>query len=277
MTEGEACDIVKNTPADHGLEAWRKLSKRFDPHTGQRKRTLMSSILQPGQFKMPELSSAIEQWGDRTRTYENRVKKALDDDIKSGIIISMCPEQLQTHLNLNQSKFIDYSDVREEIMSYLETRHVNADTRGTPMDIGAFGKGDKGKGKGKGYNFGGRDNHKTHERRFQDSAGKGSGKAGTPGKTGKTGNVGKGSGKNGSFDHSRSASAHPSRPKGDPKGGGKGSFHPCKHCGKTNHPEHKCFRKKGFHEFEGTAQQPFVSQSQNFNTFLQDMQHLYQR
>ena len=70
MTEGEACDIVKNTTPDQGLEAWRKVTKRFDPHTGQRKRTLMSSILQPGQFKLAELSSAIEQWEERTRTYE---------------------------------------------------------------------------------------------------------------------------------------------------------------------------------------------------------------
>eukprot|EP00959_Pyramimonas_sp_CCMP1952_P263001 5499644-Pyramimonas_sp.AAC.1 len=35
MTDGEASDIVKNTLADHGLETWRKLCRRFDPHTGQ--------------------------------------------------------------------------------------------------------------------------------------------------------------------------------------------------------------------------------------------------
>ena len=70
MTEGEACDIVKNTTADNGLEAWRKLTRRFDPHTGQRKRNLMSGILQPGNFKLSELSSSIEQWDEENDDQE---------------------------------------------------------------------------------------------------------------------------------------------------------------------------------------------------------------
>ena len=73
----------------------------------------------------------------------------------------MCPEGLQNHLNLNQSKLVDYLDMREEIMSYLETKHVNADTRGTPMDLGSVGK--HGKDSGKCCSICGKTNHKIHE------------------------------------------------------------------------------------------------------------------
>ena len=33
LLEGEALDIVKNTTRGQGLEAWRKLVRRFDPQT----------------------------------------------------------------------------------------------------------------------------------------------------------------------------------------------------------------------------------------------------
>ena len=48
LLEGEALDIVQNTTRGAGLEAWRKLVRRFDPQTVGRKRTLLSRIINPG-------------------------------------------------------------------------------------------------------------------------------------------------------------------------------------------------------------------------------------
>ena len=56
VLEGEALDIVQNTTRGAGLEAWRKLVRRFDPETTGRKRTLLSRILNPGTVKVHELS-----------------------------------------------------------------------------------------------------------------------------------------------------------------------------------------------------------------------------
>ena len=61
LLEGEALDIVQNTTRGAGLEAWRKLVRRFDPQTVGRKRTLLSRIINPGTVKVHELSRAIEQ------------------------------------------------------------------------------------------------------------------------------------------------------------------------------------------------------------------------
>ena len=55
LLEGEALDIVQNTTRGAGLEAWRKLVRRFDPQTVGRKRTLLSRIINPGAVKVHEV------------------------------------------------------------------------------------------------------------------------------------------------------------------------------------------------------------------------------
>ena len=44
LLEGEALDIVQNMTRGAGLEAWRKLVRRFVPQTVGRKRTLLSRL-----------------------------------------------------------------------------------------------------------------------------------------------------------------------------------------------------------------------------------------
>ncbi len=72
-------------------------------------------------------------------------KVTLPDDIRQGIIVEMCPDHLKGHLQLNASKFDDYDDIRLEIMSFLEAKHAQTDTKSVPMDVGYY---DKGKPKG---------------------------------------------------------------------------------------------------------------------------------
>ena len=77
LLEGEALDIVQNTTRGAGLEAWRKLVRRFDPQTVGRKRTLLSRIINPGTVKVHELSRAIEQWEERVRSYQSRAREKI--------------------------------------------------------------------------------------------------------------------------------------------------------------------------------------------------------
>lgn len=67
----------------------------------------------------------------------------------------MCPSEIERHLQLNKSKFIDFEDMRGELATYLETRigaKLKIGTLGgkqpgaDDMHVGAFGKdGHKGK------------------------------------------------------------------------------------------------------------------------------------
>ena len=55
LLEGAMLDFAQNTTRGAGSEAWRKLSRRFDPQTVGRKRTLLSRILNLGEVKVHEL------------------------------------------------------------------------------------------------------------------------------------------------------------------------------------------------------------------------------
>ena len=58
LTSHEANDIVANSRKNL-LEVWRRLQKRYDPTTGERKRNL---IIPPGRCSLLELQAGIEQW-----------------------------------------------------------------------------------------------------------------------------------------------------------------------------------------------------------------------
>ena len=146
LTEGEALTIIKNVADRNGLEAWRRLSNRFDPRTEGRTVNMLMQVLQPPMCKLPDLSAGIEQWEETVRKYEDRDKEKLPDKIRRGLLIQMCPQSLRDHLLMNSSKYTNYLDVRREIMSCLEEKHTMTDTS-TPMEIGSLKKGDKG-GKG---------------------------------------------------------------------------------------------------------------------------------
>ena len=163
LMEGEALDIVVGTEDGAGLEAWRKLTKRFDPTTAGRSRNAMRSILNPGQFKAQELRAALEKWEQAVSLYCKRKdatgqRRSVPDDILMGILQDMGPQELRTHLQLNQSKFTTYAAMRAETVGYLEAKlGMKAQGKDDPMDIGGFGQRDNkakagkgGKGKGKG-------------------------------------------------------------------------------------------------------------------------------
>jgi len=143
ITEGEAATIVENAGEDNGLEAWRRLTKRFDPNNAGRKRAILDTILALPRVKMQELQNALENMKKLITQYETKHKKKLDDDIKQTVIRGIAPEHLRKHLEMNSSRFMDSDDMLEEIAGYIQSQpDANA------MDIGWLGKGKDGKGKG---------------------------------------------------------------------------------------------------------------------------------
>ena len=161
LLEGEPFSILRNILKGNGLEGWRKLARRYDSATGGRKTSLLRYILAPERQKLSELSAYLEQWMELVRRYEDRRgtggRSELPNDIKISLIESICPVELEKHLQLNRQRLDTFEDVYEEIASYLETRvgiklkigSGNAGpSGGDPMDVGAFHKGGKGGKKG---------------------------------------------------------------------------------------------------------------------------------
>ena len=98
VTEREPFDLVLNSTC--GFEAWRRLSRRFDPTTGGRKRALLNSILSPNRTKLEELPQAMEKLLDSIRLYERRkdstgARTTISEDIKISVIERLVPAELE--------------------------------------------------------------------------------------------------------------------------------------------------------------------------------------
>ena len=69
LTDGYAFDIVHASGEGCGLEAWRRLHKRYEPSTAGRSRTLLRDILSPGRSKLDDLLASIERLEELMRKY----------------------------------------------------------------------------------------------------------------------------------------------------------------------------------------------------------------
>ena len=83
--------------------------------------------MNPGKCKLEELSERIEGWMELVNRYESRKdsagnRQSIAQDIKMSILESMCPPEVERHLQLNRSRFLDFDDMHAELASYLETR-----------------------------------------------------------------------------------------------------------------------------------------------------------
>eukprot|EP00971_Amphidinium_carterae_P011827 232986-Amphidinium_carterae.1 len=141
-----------NASGRSGLDAWRRLSRRFDANSSGRKRTLLRNVLQPGSFDNQQLRQAIEQHERLVRDFERRrpgsdgVPKQVDEDIRIGILQEMVKDKtLQDHLYLQPLS--TYAEARQVVMDYLALKVSGDDGGVAPMDVGSLNPG-KGKGKG---------------------------------------------------------------------------------------------------------------------------------
>ena len=101
MTEGEANDIVCNS-SGMGLEAWRKLTRRWNPLTGSRLRNLLSKY--------------------RNSKNQQGQSRDIPEDILMAALESLVPTDLEVHLQMNSSSFETYDVMRVEVLTFIESR-----------------------------------------------------------------------------------------------------------------------------------------------------------
>ena len=192
LVEGESFDILVGSGSGEGLEAWRRLHKRWDPLTTGRARGLLREVLSLGRAKLVELQGAVERLEDfvwrhtQRRDARNGQRHTLAEDIRMSVLEALLPEELERHCQLQRSRLDTYQKLREEVVLYAEARGYVApklgqvskarEDRDDPMDVGGFGqwkgrKSSKGKGnnststgKGKGTGKDGKDGAKSSGR-----------------------------------------------------------------------------------------------------------------
>ena len=156
LVEGESFDIFVGSGSGEGLEARRRLPKRWDPLTTGRARGLLREILSPGRAKLVELQGAVERLVDLMRRYTQRrdardgQRHTLAEDIRMAALEALLPEELERHCQLQRSRLDTYQKLREEVVLYAEARRYVAPKLGQvskaredkddPMDVGGFGQ-----------------------------------------------------------------------------------------------------------------------------------------
>ncbi|CAK0841220.1 unnamed protein product, partial [Prorocentrum cordatum] len=122
----ESNDLVTGAPDGNGLEAWRKLHRRWDPTTGPRKRLILRSIISPPKCNAEELGSALEKWIQQIGKYERRQGEdglaELPEDIKMAALEMLVPQDIENHLVLNKHRLVTFQDSLNEVMAIVEAR-----------------------------------------------------------------------------------------------------------------------------------------------------------
>lgn len=135
--KGEAFDIVRNVPEEHGAEAWRKLCKRFGAKTRGRKVVLLRRCVNPAKIKkLSEAPALIEKWESDVRRLSADYKEQLSDGVMCGILLEMVPSNITEFLTQRMEEDDTYQDTKETVLRYVQTK---ADFSGpTPMDVDGF-------------------------------------------------------------------------------------------------------------------------------------------
>ena len=138
LTDGEVLSIVMNTPGRSGLEAWRRLNKRFDPQSPGKKRSALTRLMNPAQVPLKQLSAAIGKWWELVRNYEDARKTTVDDDVKCVALAALCPDALQHHLHMNTGRLNTSELMLEEVQLFLAAEEAKTSSGPAPMDVDAI-------------------------------------------------------------------------------------------------------------------------------------------
>ena len=127
--------VVFNARKRCGLDAWRRLCHVYEPHNARSNMRLLRRILVQPRATLEQLRAAIDKWEADLAEYVQRGNRDLDEPQKVTILLSMVPEQLEDHLEMNIGRLDTYAKARAEVISYTEQKAAKIDDGGAaPMD-----------------------------------------------------------------------------------------------------------------------------------------------
>ena len=135
LTSGEALTIVRGTDKMNGFYAWKRLMERFNANTPAKALALMMEVKQPKRLSDPnKIPQAIEEWDPKVQCLEKEFDEKLSDRMKTALVLSMCPGDLQDMMYQQAANLKDYPDVKSRLKGIIQNRIARG--QATPMDIG---------------------------------------------------------------------------------------------------------------------------------------------
>ena len=122
FVEGESFDTLVGSGSGEGLEAWRRLHKRWDPLTTAR--GLLRETFSPGGAKLGGLQGVVERLKDLMRRYTQRrvarkgQRHTVAEEIRMVALEALLPEELERHCQLQRSQLDTHQKLREEVVFF---------------------------------------------------------------------------------------------------------------------------------------------------------------
>eukprot|EP00971_Amphidinium_carterae_P134722 2669718-Amphidinium_carterae.1 len=153
--------VVRLAEHANGVEAYRLLTRRYDPRGKSRGLARLAKLISPSFPSEPaKFLHALAQWERDIQEYEVAAHNVLPEEIKCAVIVDKSPEEVRTYLLIHCGEGTSYGVLRLKLEEYVQAVQVTQNTT-TPMDVDYVGKGHKqwkgktgkgkdgGKGKGK--------------------------------------------------------------------------------------------------------------------------------
>ena len=122
VVKGEALQILYNSNFS-GAEAWRKLSKRYSPTTPMRGMQLIMAVVNPGKAKKTEeIAAHIDKWETKVLALQRDFKEDLSEKMRSAILVSMLPPNLQEVIIQQADKMTNYKNTKDKIVGIVEAK-----------------------------------------------------------------------------------------------------------------------------------------------------------
>ena len=192
---GEIPAIAMLVPDRNGFELWRRMHARFEPENKHKPYAWLRALSNPTfPTKESQWQRGLEEWEGEIAKYEREYGKDFDGDLKLAILSEVAPKALAPQIAMNSAYLTSYKAMREFIVQYLKSKNLWKRSAGTsfgsgtvssssqfapnsgpvPMDVGAVDVPEtKGKGKGKSNTYKNNDGTKGGKKGRSKGEGKG--------------------------------------------------------------------------------------------------------
>jgi len=233
----EPLQVVRSVEDMEGMEAWRKVFRKYSPKTMARAVRLVGQVTNPPKVVvLGKAESELDRWEELVRTLKKDFNEEFSDTVKVGIVTAMMPASVQELVYQSIGAKVKYDDVIQKIRAVISNKVAMMEGSGpAPMDVGEVW-----------YQGGPEDEEPTEEEVGAVSANTqchGCGGWGhlmreCPTVLNAKGTKGKGKGKGQYYETSKGSKGGQ---KGIAKGGAKGYFKgACYNCGKAGHRAAEC-------------------------------------
>ncbi len=122
FTTGVSSALVESASHKHnGMEAWRILSRRFNPATPQKCVQLMTSIVTMKVSHNNEVLHSLLKWETMIASLARDYKETPSEKMKVALMVRILPQSLQERIHEHLDRLTSYKEVYDKVVSLVQS------------------------------------------------------------------------------------------------------------------------------------------------------------